>query len=205
MHRISLAVASALLLVAFALASRAEAKDYTQKSTQITVTIPDSWVVEREGDNIQTHPKDETVHLSFLVVPLEAVEETTDSLIKGLQETIADLELDEGEEDEINGMKSFGTNGTGKIEGKKAKIALAFVHPPVETHMVFVIGIAEADAFDKHEKETMAILESFRPAKKAVDKGVCVRCVARSLRPLRRGARRGRSGATLSLSPLELP
>jgi hypothetical protein len=134
---------------------------YPEKNPIFSVTFPDNWSTETDEDILQATPGDSSIYLGIwalenaenLNAALDAVDEAVASLVKN-------LEVDDPETMEVNGIQFMTCDGTGiDGEGDKVNVSVALFSPD-EKQIFILLYYGTPDAEDAHEDELVGIVKS---------------------------------------------
>jgi hypothetical protein len=160
MNRFSHLLVAVVALLLAAVPALADGTVITQKSTGLSVTLPEDWKTKTEGDLIESaSPDDLCQMLIFKVDP-----DNLDAALGAIDSALTDLgELKfEGEPEKmtVNELPAVTVQGTAKVKDAKVHVAAAVVDAGEHCLVVLVFGGDEALA--KHADATRGIFHSVK-------------------------------------------
>ena len=141
----------------------ADEYSYPGENPVFSITFPDDWKVETDEELLHATPKDETLYLGlWALADVENIDAAMDAIDEVVAEFVDDVETDEADEMEINGIEITFVDGVGKDEeGEQVEVSVALFSPDDETVFVlFYFGYPETTK--QHEKALVKILESIK-------------------------------------------
>jgi len=139
----------------------ADEYSYPGENPVFSITFPDNWKVETDEELLHATPKDESLYVGLWALgdvdDIDAALEVIDEVV---EEFVKDLETEEPDEMEINGIEITFVDGVGEDEeGEQVEASVALFSPDDETVFVlFYFGYPESA--EKHEEALVEILES---------------------------------------------
>ena len=139
----------------------ADEYSYPGENPVFSITFPDNWNVETDEELLHATPKDESLYLGlWALADVEDIDAALDVIDEIVAEFVDDLETDEPDDMEINGIEITFIDGVGvDEEGEQVEVSVALFSPDDETvFVIFYFGYPETTK--KHEKALVKILES---------------------------------------------
>ncbi len=158
MKKLSLALFLTILLPA----SLASAKTYPHDEAKVSITIPDSWKVETDSNNLTAKTTDESAFLSFLILDAGDVDKATAEIDKELDKVMKNVDVKPGKELTINGMKSYIAEGTGEVDGAKVDIGVVVLSTK-SGKILLGLGFGAIGKYETHQDEITGIFNSIKP------------------------------------------
>lgn len=127
----------------------------------IQVTAPKGWKFEKDGEDTVIKSADEEIDFRFSVPADGDYEAAVKGAAKELDSYLKNVKIDNpGNETKVDGMDARGMAGTATNEGVDVAWNLTVIKAPKKPVLVNIY--ATKDALQKHEKETMALLNSVK-------------------------------------------
>lgn len=158
--RLSSAVLCVLLCGMFAPSLVADTK--THEASGVEIWIPDNWKCEEVEESLVCGDPDDEVALFFIVLPYGTLEAACDALDEECAKIIDNLETDDGEEVELNGMRGYLVEGNGTVEGQRVEASVLALDVPKQDCVLLAFGMGVEGAAERHEETLAKILESIR-------------------------------------------
>lgn len=159
-------VIALLVLLGLAVAPlAAQAEEVVHEEAGVEIWYPDEWDAEIDGDvmTLTDDEDDPDIMLQFIMLEDEdEVDEALDGIDEALGELVDDLELDEGEELDVNGMEGVIFGGTGRVEGEDVLVGLLLVDTP-GGHVMAVLALATEDLYELFEDDVDKIFRRMKP------------------------------------------
>lgn len=140
---------------------------YPSDSPVLSITFPDSWKTEADGEVMHTSPADESVYLGLWALAEDQdVNDAIDALDQVVGELVKDAEFADAVENNINGIDIYSVDGTGKDdEGNNVTVSAA-VFTPDGKQTFIILYYATPESEKKHEKDILSVLGSLKKASK---------------------------------------
>lgn len=127
----------------------------------IQVTAPKGWKFEKDGEDTVIKSADEEIDFRFSVPADGDYEAAVKGAAKELDSYLKNVKIENnGNETKVDGMDARGMSGTATNEGVDVAWNLTVIKAPKKPVLVNIY--ATKDALQKHEKETMALLNSVK-------------------------------------------
>ncbi len=127
----------------------------------IQVTAPKGWNFKKEGEDTVITNADGEIDFRFSVPEDGDYEAAIKGAAAELDSYLKNVKIDNpGSETKVDGMDARGMSGTAKNEGVDVAWNLTVIKGPKKPVLVNVY--ATKDALQKHEKETMALMNSVK-------------------------------------------
>jgi hypothetical protein len=136
---------------------------YPGENPVFSITFPDDWKVETDEELLHATPNDETLYLGlWALADAENIDAALDEIDDIVAEFVDDIETDEPDVMEINGIEITFIDGVGvDEEGEQVEASVALFSPDEKTVFVlFYFGYPETT--EQHEKALVKILESIK-------------------------------------------
>jgi hypothetical protein len=152
---------AAVLLLILSLAVPAFAESYVLESSGISFSLPDSWEAKDSKMGTMFTPPAGDVMLVFgETTGEEAFEQAMEMVGDVAGEVVPDLELDDGTELDLNGIKAIEFGGSGTSDGTDVFVSVVLLSGKGES-IAFMFSIGEESAMNKYESDMMDLIKSF--------------------------------------------
>jgi len=164
---------SVLFIVVFVLSltfGSAFAATYPHKEGKVEITIPDTWKVTTEGNNMRVEAKgeegkaDDDIAMDIELVSADNLEKSLDETDKLITKQLGEIVSEKTGEVELNGMKTYIEDF--KTKDGKYEVSVALILTPAQKFLCLYY-YANPQASAKYEKDVQAILQSIKPLKEA--------------------------------------
>lgn len=161
----------ASLALVVGLGGRAFAGDYPYEPGGITVSTPDSWKTQANGDakgaGLVTINADQSAAVIITVTSAKDLKKAQKMLKKSLAPYLTKPKMGKGKTIDLNGLKGFEFDGKAKAKdtGKDVGVLIMLLETPTHKALL-LIGLAEADKFDANKADLMSIIQSIKPLSK---------------------------------------
>ncbi|MBN1149860.1 hypothetical protein JXA84_01420 [candidate division WOR-3 bacterium] len=152
------AVLSFLILVFTASFSSAEVVEYPELG--VSFYLFDNWKAEYAGEDLWVWTSDEILFILFSPTTKETFVEDFDDMILDLEASIGEIDLDEPEEETLNGMRAL--YGEGSVSGGEILVAY-FIFELCDEKGLIMLGFADEEEIELHEDEVEEFIESITP------------------------------------------
>lgn len=143
---------------------------YPSDNPRVSITFPDSWVVEPEGDALHAGPSDKSLYFGLLGLPADITPEKAGETIGGaIDSMVTDFQETESDSFEINGITFFYSDATAKDKesGEDLSVSLAYFSPDANPkHMMAIVYFGTPESEEKHENDLQKVLHSIKNPKK---------------------------------------
>lgn len=162
MKRVKKILTAALaVLLAFSLSAPSFADSYVLESSGISFSLPDSWEAKDSKMGTMFTPPAGDVMLVFgETTGEEAFEQAMEMVGDVAGEVVPDLELDDGTELDLNGIKAIEFGGSGTSDGTEVFVSVVLMSGKGES-IAFMFSIGEEIAMNKYESDMMDLIRSF--------------------------------------------
>ncbi|MDD2453126.1 MAG: hypothetical protein PHS90_04450 [Synergistaceae bacterium] len=158
MKKLFLSVIVVLLALSPAVPSFAES--YVLQGSGISFSLPSSWKpADSMIGTMFTSPAEDMVIFFGETEGEEAFENAMDMVAEVAEEAVSDLELDDGTEFDINGIKAIEFSGSGTSDGTDVFVSVVLMAGKGEC-LAFMVSIGEEDAMDIHESTFSNLVNS---------------------------------------------
>ncbi len=158
MKKLFLSVIVVLLALSPAVPSFAES--YVLQGSGISFSLPSSWKpADSMIGTMFTSPAEDMVIFFGETEGEEAFENAMDMVAEVAEEAVSDLELDDGTEFDINGIKAIEFIVSGTSDGTDVFVSVVLMAGKGEC-LAFMVSIGEDSAMDKHESTFTSLLNS---------------------------------------------
>lgn len=162
MKRVKKLVTAALaLLLAFSLSVPSFAESYVLESSGISFSLPASWEAkDSKMGTMFTSPGRDVMIIFGETVGEEAFDQAMEMVGDVAEEVVPDLELDDGTELDLNGIKAIEFGGSGTSDGTEVFVSVVLMAGKGES-IAFMFSLGEESAMDKYESTMMDLIKSF--------------------------------------------
>jgi hypothetical protein len=162
MKRVKKSITAAIaVLLAFSLCVPAFAESYVLKSSGISFSLPDSWEAkDSKMGTMFTPPEGDVMIIFGETTGEEAFDQAMEMVGDVAGEVVPDLELDDGTELDLNGIKAIEFGGTGTSDGTEVFVSVVLMAGKGES-MAFMFSLGEESAMNKYEPAMMDLIKSF--------------------------------------------
>jgi hypothetical protein len=156
------------LSLAVSLSRGAFAGDHPYPPGKVTVTTPDDWKTSSGGDAkaaiLAAVNPDQSAAIFITVTDAKDLAKAEQLLDNLLAPVIGQSKLDKPKTVQLNGMKGFSFEGSGKVKdtGKSAGILVLLLETPAHKVLLFV-GLADKEKFAANKATLAAIVQSVKP------------------------------------------
>jgi len=161
--KIAFLLCAALLFSSISRAAQVVA--YPAEKPVIDLSFPEDWEIQNEGNGLLANPKDDDSFL-VLVTPLESTNEEVDEAVTETKELLAedyeDLEFEELQKIEGDGVASLLLQAKGADDEGKVNLACLIINQPDAESLILVQLISSPDGFDKHGDAGLALIKSVK-------------------------------------------
>ena len=156
-----LVIAAIAVLLALSLSVPAFAESYVLKSSGISFSLPASWEAKDSKMGTMFTPPDGDVMLIFGETEGEEAFELAMEMVGDVaEEVVPDLELDDGTELDLNGIRAIEFGGSGTSDGTEVFVSVVLMSGKGES-IAFMFSIGEESAMNKYESDMMDLIRSF--------------------------------------------
>jgi hypothetical protein len=156
-----LVIAAIAILLAFSLSAPSFAESYVLKSSGISFSLPASWEAKDSKMGTMFTPPDGDVMLIFGETEGEEAFELAMEMVGDVaEEVVPDLELDDGTELDLNGIRAIEFGGSGTSDGTDVFVSVVLMAGKGES-IAFMFSIGEESAMNKYESAMMDLINSF--------------------------------------------
>ncbi|TDY63052.1 hypothetical protein C8D99_10233 [Aminivibrio pyruvatiphilus] len=156
-----LVIAAIAVLLAFSLSAPSFAESYVLKSSGISFSLPASWEAKDSKMGTMFTPPDGDVMLIFGETEGEEAFELAMEMVGDVaEEVVPDLELDDGTELDLNGIRAIEFGGSGTSDGTDVFVSVVLMAGKGES-IAFMFSIGEESAMNKYESAMMDLINSF--------------------------------------------
>jgi hypothetical protein len=156
-----LVIAAIAVLLALSLSVPAFAESYVLKSSGISFSLPASWEAKDSKMGTMFTPPDGDVMLIFGETEGEEAFELAMEMVGDVaEEVVPDLELDDGTELDLNGIRAIEFGGSGTSDGTDVFVSVVLMAGKGES-IAFMFSIGEESAMNKYESAMMDLINSF--------------------------------------------
>lgn len=160
-HVKKLVIAAIAVLLALSLSVPAFAESYVLKSSGISFSLPASWEAKDSKMGTMFTPPDGDVMLIFGETEGEEAFELAMEMVGDVaEEVVPDLELDDGTELDLNGIRAIEFGGSGTSDGTDVFVSVVLMAGKGES-IAFMFSIGEESAMNKYESAMMDLINSF--------------------------------------------
>ena len=154
-------IAAVAVLLAVSLCVPAFAESYVLKSSGISFSLPASWEAKDSKMGTMFTPPDGDVMLIFGETEGEEAFELAMEMVGDVaEEVVPDLELDDGTELDLNGIRAIEFGGSGTSDGTDVFVSVVLMAGKGES-IAFMFSIGEESAMNKYESAMMDLINSF--------------------------------------------
>lgn len=147
----------------FSAVTPAQAGWLTHEAAGVKVNVPDDWQQSPAGEEgmMIVAPKDDSLMVMFWVVEGEDLEAILTAFEPEFKKLVTDIKYttEKPKDIEINGMKAFYMDGSGKIEGAPADWEIAVV---MAAKPLIMISLAKKGAFTTHQEALSKMVNSMQ-------------------------------------------
>lgn len=135
---------------------------------RVAITFPDDWEVKPQGELLHAYPKDGSIYFGFLPIPENTDSDKISEVIGGaIDSVVTDLKesQDEIEPIEVNGIKLFVSDATGKDKdtGNPMNVSIGYFSPDDNPdHMMAILYFGTDEAQKKHEAQIQSVITSIK-------------------------------------------
>ena len=156
-----LVIAAIAILLAFSLSAPSFAESYVLKSSGISFSLPASWEAKDSKMGTMFTPPDGDVMVIFGETEGEEAFELAMEMVGDVaEEVVPDLELDDGTELDLNGIRAIEFGGSGTSDGTDVFVSVVLMAGKGES-IAFMFSIGEESAMNKYESAMMDLINSF--------------------------------------------
>lgn len=148
------------------LASADQTINYPVTDPIFSISFPDDWKVEAEGQSVSASSKDELVNMELLALEAEELDAAITGAKEALDEELKGIKWDKAEKGELNGMNVTFLNGEVAIEGVKVAVNCAVFEPKGADTFFMLFNTVPHEALEKHGEEVGKVFNSIKGAKK---------------------------------------
>jgi predicted Zn-dependent protease len=136
---------------------------WIHEDARVSMWIPDSWSIERDGEVVMIADPLEEVALVLYTLRARELDRAMEALDHELETFVRDIRVTgDAEETSINGMRAVIVDATGRVDGVAVDLSIALIRAPSRRILV-VLGIAESDKLLYHERTLARIVTSLQP------------------------------------------
>ena len=148
----------------------AEKLKFPTSKPNFSIEFPAGWFVEPDDHALHAGPKDKTLYFGILPIPPDTDSDKVGEVIGGIvDQLVSDLGEGEDTQVEINGIKFFITDSSGKSKdgGEPVDVSFGFFSPYNDGKEInALIYFGPPSAGDKYEEDIKSILASIHTAKR---------------------------------------
>lgn len=139
---------------------KADTYVYPADGPSFSITLPNNWIVNAEDKDLSASPQDESIFLLLSVFEeADNLDGAIDHLDSELESILSDIEYDEPEMVEINGIDFLTIDGSGIYDDVEVLISVAIFMPDDENvFLLLYLGTEEAE--NEHGDELDEIVNS---------------------------------------------
>ncbi len=152
-------------LISAPLAFADKSVDYPKGAPLLSISLPDTWVVDIDDDGLMATPTKDDDSVIVELVDLEATLDSFDAAVKEAKETMSEfknMKYDEMEKGEKDGLGIAILNATGEDEHGKAFINLVLLAKPGAKNFILLSCISSKEGSDKHGAAIGALIGSLK-------------------------------------------
>jgi len=147
----------------FSAITPAQAGWLTHEAAGVKVNVPDDWQQDAAGDEgmMIVAPKDDSLMVMFWVVEGADLEAILTAFEPEFKKLVTEIKYakEQPTDVEINGMKAFYMEGSGKIEGEPADWEIAVV---MAAKPLIIVSLAKKGAFKTHQADLSKMVNSIQ-------------------------------------------
>ena len=149
-----------MTLSALMIVLNTQAQEKLTSPSGLSVTVPAGWSHEVDDDDVLTITSpDENIGITFIDLPVDAVEAALEELENIVSQTVTDFHPEgEGEVITLNGRDGFAVSATAKYEGHDVELGILLLDN--KNHILLVFGMGTPDAMEKYGQSLDAVITS---------------------------------------------
>lgn len=161
-----LSVGVSATLLTFAGTASAEEFHYPVDDPHTSITFPDKWKVEPDGNVIHAGPKDGSLYFGLLALPEDFDNDKVGEAIgEAIDQVVSDFKEGETSTLEVNDITLYYTDATGKSRetGEKLDVSMAYFSADNDPkHMMAIVYFGTKEAEKKHQKDLEKVISSIK-------------------------------------------
>ena len=140
------------------------AEEYRYPSAEepvFSITFPDNWIVDAEGNLLHAGPPDRSIYLGLWALEeAESIKAAVESLDEAITDLVTEVQWEDPEEMSINEIPFLTIAGVGQAEGEQeVTVEVAIFSPDGEQlFLLLYFGVPEAE--EKYDADLMDIVQS---------------------------------------------
>ncbi len=148
------------------LASAEQTINYPTTDPIFSISFPDAWKVEAEGQSVSASSADELVNMELIALEAEELSGAITDAKEALDAELKGIKWDEAQEGDMNGLKVSLLNGEVVLEGVKMAVNCAVFEPKGADTYFMLFNTVPMESLEKHGEEVGKVFASIKGSKK---------------------------------------